>query len=111
MHHVPKPKANQTVVAHIDFNKNNNAASNLKWMSVDENRIHQQKSPHVIKEQKNRRGVRNAATTKLTEKQVIKIKALLKEGKLSNRAIAAKFNVSDMQIGRIVRGENWASVK
>jgi len=32
----------------------NNGASNLKWMTTEENYKHQQSSPHVIKEKKDR---------------------------------------------------------
>ena len=43
-----------TVVGHLDYNKMNNAAVNLKWMTPEENYKHQQSSPIVIKEKKDR---------------------------------------------------------
>ncbi len=50
-----KPKSpKHTVVGHLDYDKTNNAASNLKWMMPEENYKHQQSSPHVIKEKKDR---------------------------------------------------------
>jgi len=47
---LPDPKPNQTIVAHFDYNKLNNKATNLLWMTPEENKEHQQKSPHVIAE-------------------------------------------------------------
>ena len=47
---------------------------------------------------------------KLTEKDVIKIKKLLQDGK---RAVdlARKYDVSEMAIYRIKSGENWGHIK
>ena len=106
------PKKDQTIVAHIDHNKLNNTAENLQWMTAEENYIHQAKSPAVIKDKKQRR-IKNAAnpsSAKLTVDKVLEIKKLLAEGKNVIK-IAAKFKVSDVQIYRIKRGENWKGVK
>ncbi len=49
------PKSpNHTVVGHMDYDKMNNKASNLHWMTPEENYKHQQSSPFVIKEKKDR---------------------------------------------------------
>jgi hypothetical protein len=105
-------KPAQTVVAHIDFNKLNNRADNLKWMTPEENYKHQQKSPRVIKEKKNRKhNMRpNPKVAKLTINQVMQLKKMLKQGKPVKKLVK-QFKVSDMQVYRIKRGENWSHVK
>lgn len=107
-----KPGAKQTVVGHIDHNKLNNKASNLKWMTPAENYEHQQHSPHVIKEKKLRKDRHNlnSKSTKLTVEKVMQIKKLLKQD-IPLRHLARKFGVTDTQIIRIKRGENWSNVK
>ncbi|MEO6188765.1 MAG: hypothetical protein ABIO82_07700 [Ginsengibacter sp.] len=64
-----KPTAGQTIVAHLDFDKLNNRAFNLKWMTPEENYEHQKSSPHVIKEKLERRYGRKESSraTKLSE--------------------------------------------
>lgn len=109
---LPKPVAGQTLVAHIDHDKLNNRASNLRWMTPEENYSHQKKSPHVIKEKEERKTRRkeDSKSTKLTTTRVMLLKKLLNEGK-SVRQLAKTFKVTDTQIMRIKRGENWADVK
>lgn len=109
---LPKPKKNQTVVSHLDFNKLNNRADNLQWMTAEENYDHQSKSPFVIEEKKRRTEdkayVRRFA--KLTIPKVAMIKKMLQKGK-SFQQLAEKFNVSHTQIKRIARNENWQDVE
>lgn len=107
-----KHKPEQTVVAHLDYKKLNNRADNLKWMSPEENYKHQQKSPLVIKEKKDRKqNVRpNPKVAKLTIEKVKQLKKMLNQGK-SVKSLVKQFKVSDMQVYRIKRGENWGHVK
>jgi hypothetical protein len=106
-----KPSEKYTVVAHLDYDKLNNRASNLKWMTHEENVIHQRSSPHVIAEKEKRRmsGGRTNRTTKLSVTKVMLLKKLLNEGK-PVKALVKQFKVSDMQIYRIKSGENWGDV-
>ena len=53
----------------------------------------------------------NRPNHKLTEEQVIQIKLLLKEGKISQRKIAKMFGVSQMTISHIKTGKNWSYIK
>lgn len=108
---LPKPKENQTIVAHLDYNKHNNQASNLKWMTQEENMKHQQNSPYVI-EGKKKRKERLGETkfpVKLTETRVMYLKKLLNEGK-PTKQLVRMFKISETQIGRIKRGENWGHI-
>ncbi len=109
---LPKPAASKTVVAHMDFNKVNNKTGNLKWMTPEENYKHQQKSPHVIEEKRLRRENRQrpSSTTKLNTTKVQQLKKMLNQGK-PIKQLVAKFKVTDTQILRIKRGENWGNVE
>ena len=105
---LPKPKADETKVAHLDYNKLNNRVSNLKWMTPEENYIHQQNSPHVIKEKQERKlGNRsNTKVAKLTVTRVMLLKKMINQNKPMKQLIK-QFKITDTQILRIKRGENW----
>ena len=109
---LPKPTKKQVVVAHLDHNKLNNKSINLKWMTAEENYEHQKKSPHVIAHKKLRaNSLTPNSTAKLTAKNVMQLKKLLNQGKKTVRELAKQFDVTDTQIIRIRKGENWGSVK
>ncbi len=107
-----RPSAKYTVVAHLDYDKLNNRKNNLKWMTPEENYAHQQKSPYVIAERRDRKNQRkeNNSTTKLTVTKVMLLKKLLNQNK-PIRTLVKQFKVTDTQILRIKRGENWGEVK
>lgn len=107
---LPQPKADQEIVAHLDFDKLNNRASNLKWMTREENVLHQAKSPHVIREKQERKFRYHASNSKLSVTRVMLLKKLLNEGKPIRR-LAKQFKITDTQILRIKRGENWAHIE
>ncbi len=105
------PNPNQTVVGHLDYNKLNNRVYNLKWMTPEENSIHQQSSPHVINDKldrKNNQGIR-ATNSKLTVTRVMLLKRMLNEGK-PLKLLVKQFKITETQILRIKRGENWANI-
>lgn len=105
---LPTAKPNQSIVAHLDHDKLNNRVANLKWMTPEENYAHQKKSPQVIKEKQQRRHS-NPNRAKLTVTRVMLLKKLLNEGK-PTKELVKLFKVTDTQIFRIKRGENWANV-
>ncbi|MEO8770289.1 MAG: HNH endonuclease [Ferruginibacter sp.] len=107
---LPKPSKKQVIVAHLDHDKLNNKSNNLKWMTPEENYAHQKKSPHVIA-QKKFRANNPSANTKLTVTKVMLLKKLLKQQNKTVRQLAKQFKVTDTQIIRIRKGENWGSVK
>ncbi len=108
---VEKPSPENNIVGHLDFDKLNNKSENLKWMTRMENAEHQKKSPYVIRARKERLGMRfeDSKVCKLTSTKVMYIKKKLNEG-VTLRKLARKFNVSEMQISRIKRGENWGDI-
>lgn len=106
------PTNQQTIVAHLDFEKLNNRAYNLKWMTPEENYEHQKHSPYVIKELQERRQKRkeNSRATKLSVTKVMLMKKLINQGK-TMKQLVRQFKVTDTQIFRIKRGENWADIE
>lgn len=107
---LPKPTKDQVVVGHLDHNKLNNRSANLKWMTADENYAHQKKSPAVIAEKKLRRLNGSSGTAKLNVTKVMLLKKLLNQDK-PVRQLAKQFKVTDTQIIRIRKGENWGNIK
>ena len=106
-----KPSAKHKYVVHLNHNKTDNAAKNLKFATLDEMIAHQQKSPAKLayKEvQANR-----TKGLKLNAKQVAAIKKILEDPKrkLTIKKIAEKYKVSEMTVYRIKSGENWGRVK
>lgn len=89
------------IVIHLNYKKDDNRSKNLKWVTLAESFAHTHKNPNY----------KNSGASKLTESQVINIKKLLQRGNLSLKAIAQKYDVSDMQIFRIKSGENWGHIK
>ena len=112
LYFLPKPKSEQSIVAHLDFDKLNNRATNLKWMTPAENSAHQQKSPHVIAEHSDRRNnpLKRPANAKLTITKVMLLKKMLSQDK-PLKTLVKQFKITETQILRIKRGENWAEIK
>lgn len=103
-----KPSDMQTIVAHLDYDKLNNRANNLQWMTPEQNYEHQKNSPHVIKEKHDRR--QNPRATKLTVTKVMLLKKLLRQDKPMKQLVKL-FKVTETQILRIKRGENWTDIE
>ncbi len=94
-------------VIHVDHRKDNNKASNLKWVKHEEQIEHAKKDPNVLVRMNPEEG------PKLTSDKVKRIKVALFRSKKQPtlKALAKQFKVSDMQIHRIKTGENWGHVK
>lgn len=107
---LPKPKKDHVVVAHIDHDKMNNKASNLKWMTHAESIAHIAVSPG-IKAMWERRKVEGIqpSSTKLTPAKVAQMKKQINEG-IPLRKLAVKYKVTETQVLRIKRGINWGHV-
>ncbi len=80
-------------------------------MTPDENYEHQTQSPYVIKEKEERRERRkeNSRATKLSVTKVMLLKKMLGQEK-PMKQLVKQFKVTDTQILRIKRGENWADI-
>ena len=112
-HFVDRPTEENNLVAHLDHNKLNNRYTNLKWMTRQENVEHQKTSPHVIlarQERKTRKPKEDTKVYKLTSTKVMLIKKKINQG-IALRTLAKTFKVTETQLLRIKRGENWANVQ
>ncbi|MBN2167596.1 MAG: HNH endonuclease [Marinilabiliaceae bacterium] len=103
---VKKESDEQSVVIHIDWNKQNNHYSNLQWVTRDESykRMHQ-----VLQEARKKAG-KVVTSSKLRPNDVRVLKGLLEKG-VKQTVIAKLFCISEMQVTRIKRNENWAEVE
>jgi hypothetical protein len=113
-HFIPKQSEEQTYVLHLDYIRNNDDVSNLRWATRTEMLAHHKKSPHVIQSQKNVVAHNLMADgRKLTSTKVMLIKKILARPEQTTRLkmIAKQFGVSEMQIRRIASGENWGHIK
>jgi hypothetical protein len=106
---IPKPSRAHKYVIHLDHNKKNNHVKNLRWASKEEMEAHQQKSPAKIAYKERQRN--RTSGLKLTAAKVRSIKRLLRSpGRKTMKQIAEQFGISEMQLYRIKKGENWSHV-
>lgn len=104
---VPKESENQTVVIHLDGNKGNNYFKNLKWVTRDESyRIIFER--YLEEYKKTKKFIRRNA--KLSPEDVKLLKSMLQRG-IKQKVIAKLFAISEMQVTRIKRNENWAAIE
>jgi hypothetical protein len=99
-----KPSENHTFVTHIDRNLKNNHFINLRWLSQEE--IKNEYRDYFKKKYNSANKRKIVTNSKLTENDVIQLKSMLKRG-VSQSTIAKLFCVSEMQVTRIKREENW----
>ncbi len=106
-----KPTPKHQYVVHVNHNKLDNRAANLKWATLKEVSAHQQKSPAKIAYKK----VQASRTVglKLKANQVRAIKKTISDPKrkITYKKLAEKYGVSEMTLYRIKSGENWGRVK
>ena len=98
--------ASRNMALHRDGNKNNNHAHNLYWGNAKDNKA------DSIKHGTNK-GDWTAMTSPsriLQPRNVIKIRRLLKEGKLKLSEIAKMYNVHYKTIYDIKVGKTWKSI-
>ncbi|MGV3695784.1 NUMOD4 domain-containing protein [Flavobacterium sp.] len=111
---IPKTSEDQQHVLHLDYKRDNDLVSNLKWATYEEKMEHYRKSPHVIQSKKKliEHNIK-ADGRKLTSTKVIHLKKLLAKPNQNTRIkmLAKQFGISEMQVNRIKRGENWAHIK
>ena len=102
----PKPSPKHDTVIHLDWNKKNNHIRNLKWVTREESYSRMMKRLKEINKTKNKGIIRYS---KLKATDVKLLKSMLERGVRQNM-IARMFCISEMQVTRIKRGENWAHV-
>jgi hypothetical protein len=101
---IPKPSEKHIYVTHLDENLKNNYFSNLEWHTkktlVEKHREFAENSqcPKVM------------SNSKLNESDIMLLKSMLQRGVVQSK-IAKMFCISEMQVTRIKRGENWGHVQ
>ena len=93
-------------VIHLNYDKTDNRIENLKWATKRKKELHQFNNPNWEKVVEKR----GKKIGKLNEGKVKIIKRQLKNEKNRINKIAKRFGVSDTQIHRIKKGENWSQV-
>lgn len=107
----PTPK--HKFVIHLDHNKSNNNASNLKWVTLEQQVEHRKSSPAVKRALKERILQDGNYSKVLTESKVRRIKEEIwnPKRKRTLKQIADAYGVSEMNIYRIKSGEFWYKIK
>lgn len=101
-----QPSPLHKYIIHLDFEKQNNRLENLKWVTLDELKVHNSQNPAVV----NRRVPLRTKNYKLTESKVRVIKRMLQNDKNRLKSIAQQFGITHTQLNRIRSGENWGKV-
>jgi hypothetical protein len=100
-----KEHENQTVVIHKDWDKSNNKVSNLEWVTSEES--YQRMHKKILDEQ--RKSGRTVTNSKLKPEDIVLLKTMLNKG-IKQNVIARLFAISEMQVTRIKRNENWSHI-
>lgn len=101
--YLTKKPSDDYQICHINGNKNDNRAVNLRWGTAKDNA--KDREDHG----KTARGIRNGFS-KLTENDVAEIKKMIMQ-KEAQWKIAKKFGVSQSAISRIATKEQWKHVR
>ncbi len=104
---VEKENDNQVIVTHIDWNKRNNHYKNLRWVTKEAAYARIMPRLQEINKIKNKGIIRNS---KLKAEDVQVLKGMLEKG-IKQNVVAKLFSISEMQVTRIKRGENWGKIK
>lgn len=97
-------------VIHLDHNKLNNEIENLKWADLEEWKEH---NKDLFRMMKGRSRLDSIPNSKLSEKEVVRLKKKLLDPnrKMKIATLAKQFNISQGQVYRILRGENWSHIE
>lgn len=94
---------NKKEVNHIDFDKENNRASNLEWATSKENK------EHSVRHGVNARGIRHSQA-KLTEEQVLEIRRKKEPWVYTIGMICKDYGISKDTVKRIMNRKLWKHI-
>jgi len=103
-----KPSDKHTFVTHLDGNFKNNQISNLEWHTKES--LVEKHRELARQKHGNSRNTKAVKYSKLEESDIMLLKSMLQRGVMQSK-IAKLFRISEMQVTRIKRGENWGHVK
>jgi DNA-directed RNA polymerase specialized sigma subunit len=104
---IPKPSDLHTYVAHLDGNSKNNSVSNLEWHTKET--LMEKHRELIMFKYKDTQRPKPINNSKLKERDIILLKSMLQRG-IVQAKIAKMFCISEMQVTRIKRGENWGHI-
>jgi hypothetical protein len=105
---IPRPSDKHTFVTHLDGNLKNNQISNLEWHTRES--LKEKHREMALRNEKLSNRPKVHSNSKLKESDIALLKSLLERGVVQAK-IAKLFSISEMQVTRIKRGENWGHVK
>ncbi len=112
-HFCMQASSKHSYVIHLDHNRHNNKATNLKFVTHQEVLEHQNKNPHTLSISKRNILSSGKSGKVLDEKKVIDLKNSIYDPKrkLTLKELAAEFSISEMTLYRIKKGELWYTVR
>jgi len=99
---IKKPSPKHQHILHLDFENSHNVVDNLKWATKEELSAHQKTNPNY------RRGL--VYNSKLSIDEVKEIKRILRDENIVYAQLARKYNITQTQLNRIRKGENWGNI-
>ena len=105
---ISKPSDKHIYVTHLDGILKNNHVSNLEWHTKET--LVEKHREFAKQKQRTSKGPRVVKNSKLMESDVMLLKSMLERGVVQSK-IAKLFCISEMQVTRIKRGENWEHIK
>ncbi|MGY6561497.1 MAG: HNH endonuclease [Luteibaculaceae bacterium] len=114
MYFLPNSNPDRKYVIHLDFNKTNNKASNLKWATAKEMSDHNYESATYRESRKAlkeyQKMPKDGRKLTLAQAKLLKKKIMDPNRKTRYKMLAKQFGVSEMAIYRMKRGENWDKI-
>jgi hypothetical protein len=94
---------NKPCVNHKDGNKANNSVENLEWCTISENHKHAYDTGLKLKGQ-------NHPNSKLKTEDILNIRSLYKNEKVTHQELSKRFNVARSLIAAILNNKIWTHI-